>query len=118
MISSLLTNENLIDNRVDIKFDDVIVTILRITDVRTIYTDNGIDLIIMGDESPNENGTFKRRSLEMSEHFMPEMCQDIYSYTFKCDYNNTFLRSKKITSFTVTKKSNDRSYFNRLSQRD
>lgn len=115
---SLVRNDSLIDNRIDIKFENKMFTIYRVTRLQTTYSDNGIDLIIEGDASPNENGTFKRRSLEMSEHFMSDTHQDIYSYTFKCDYDNIFIRSKKITSFTITKKSNDSSYFNRLSQRD
>ena len=115
MIASLLSNDNLLDNRIDIKFDDNIVSISRITIVQTTYTDNGIDLMVVGDESPSENGTIKRRSLEISKYFTSEICQDICSYVYKCDYDNVTIRSKNILGITVTKQSNNKSYFNRLS---
>ncbi len=108
MISSLLANENLIDNRIDIKFENTKVTIYRITRLQTTYTSNGIELIIEGDVSPNENGKFKRRSLHVYGK----------TYAFNCDYENINCCSEVVLDITVTKKSNDRSYFNRLSQRD
>ena len=78
MISSLLANENLIDNRIDINFENKIVTIYRVTRLQTTYTGNGIDLLIEGDVSPNENGKFKRRSLHVYGK----------NYMYKCDYEN------------------------------
>lgn len=108
MIPSLLANENLIDNRVDIKFENKLVTIYRVTHLQTTYTGNGIDLIIEGDVSPDENGKFKRRSLHAYGK----------NYTYKCDYENISYCSDVLIGFTVTKKSNDNSYFNRISQRD
>ncbi len=118
MITSILNNERLVDNRIDIKFEDKIVTIYRVTALKTVYSENGIDVLIEGDFSPNENGTFKCRSFEVFEHFMEDVCKDVFTYKYKCDYDNTFICSKKLTSFTVSKYSNDRSYFNRLSQKD
>ena len=74
MISSLLANDNLIDNRIDIKFDDVVVSIYRITNVKMTYTDNGIDLTIVGDESPNENGTSNSLRFQLQQHCYLVLC--------------------------------------------
>ncbi len=117
MMSSILSSENLIDNQIDIKFDHKKVTITCVINVQTTYTDTGVDSVIYGDVSPDENGKIRRRSLEVSEHFT-ESSQNVNSYMYKCDYDDVIIHSNKLTSLTLIRHSNNPSYFNRLSQRD
>ncbi len=111
LLSSVIKNDDLIDNRIDIKFKDIVVTIYRITVKRTTYTESGVKIVIEGDFSPDECGKFKHRSFEIPEHFT-DFC------VYKCDYDNITINSAQVIGITVTKKSNMTNYFNRLSQKD
>ena len=112
MLSQLI-NEDLIDSKVQIEFSHKTVTIHRVTNVHKKYTHEGTEIIIEGDISPNENGDIKRRVFRSVENsFDSHLVNNSYKYT--CDYEKILLVQETILSFSVIKKSNDLSFFNRL----
>lgn len=107
--NEILTMYNaILDSTIEIDCDGKIMKINKVSYTDCIFEENLKQITIIGDKSPNQDGTMKQKTITIKHINNNETI-----FKFDCDYSRNFFISSIPCMFKVYKHSSNDYYYNR-----